>query len=191
MSTVYIHEESDKRFDEILSGLLTALPDEKRPQIVRLRSDSALGGEGAGEGFSYPVPFTRYRPQEDGSYASAHQAAGAVREMIQYNYMKPDTAQNYASRVHMSLTHLCRAFRKETGKSIGHYITHVRMQRAADYLVHSNVMIKEIARAVGYPNTPYFCKVFKQYYNMSPAAYRKANRHSFFTSSDEKDSQAN
>ena len=178
MSTVYIHEESDKRFDEILTGLLANLPEEKRPQIVRLRSDRALGGPVVREGFSYPVPYTRYRPQADGRYASAHQAAGAVREMIQYNYMQPDTAQNYADRVHMSLTHLCRAFRNETGKSIGSYITHVRMQRAADYLIHSNVMIKEIARAVGYPNISYFCRVFKSYFHMSPAKYRQQNRQS-------------
>ena len=157
------------------------------PEEETAKTDAAAGSEApAGSsdaeetglmlGELYPVLYTQFIPRRDGSYANAHEAAGAVREMIQYNYMKPDSARQYAARVHISLTYLCRAFRRETGKSIGGYILQVRMQRAADHLAHSNLMIKEVARAVGYSNFSYFCRRFRAFYNMTPAEYREKCR---------------
>ena len=188
MSVIYILEDSDERFSELLSDIRSGLKGKESPPIVRLRSvgntaddepykliKARSSGSSVPDDF-YPVPYTRFVPKKDGSYANAREAAGAVRELIQYNYMRPDSARQYAARVHMSLTYLCRTFQKETGKSIGDYIFEIRMQKAADHLIHSNLMIKEIAKAVGYANFSYFCRRFKSYYGVTPAEYRSQFR---------------
>jgi len=194
MSVIYILEDSDERFNELLTDVRKGLSGSDSPPVVRLRS---IGGRMPEEPYPaaddpaefetdrdaarlpddfYPVPFTRFIPKKDGTYANAREAAGAVRELIQYNYMRPDSARQYAARVHMSLTYLCRAFQRETGKSIGSYILEIRMQKAADHLAHSNLMIKEVAKAVGYTNFSYFCRRFKTFFGMTPIEYRALHR---------------
>jgi two-component system response regulator YesN len=107
---------------------------------------------------------------------SGREAVRAVREMIRYNYWKPDAAKEYAEKVHLSLTYLCRLFKKETGRSIGGCILETRMNKAAFLLVTKNHPVKMIAKSVGFGNFSYFCKRFREYYGMSPKEYRRRGK---------------
>ena len=64
-------------------------------------------------------------------------------------------------------------FRRETGRSIGQYITDVRMKRARHLLIGSTYPLAEIAVRCGFDNGYYFSNAFKKYYGVSPSAYRK------------------
>ncbi len=101
------------------------------------------------------------------------EAAGCIREMIDKNYMNADASREYADRVHLSQTYVCKMFREENGVSIGKLIFSRRMEKAAELLQSTNLTIREVAVRVGYPNFSYFCKRFKDYYAMTPRTFRR------------------
>lgn len=108
--------------------------------------------------------------------SDSHQAVSLVREMIDCGYMHKASAKEYAHRVSMSETYLCRVFKNETGHSIGSYINNERMEKAARLLIESDIMIRDVALTVGYNNFSYFCKRFKKHFGMTPNAYRYSRR---------------
>ena len=81
-----------------------------------------------------------------------------VEELAEQAYLHPD----YFSRLFMSIT----------GVRPIEYIQKVRMERAQLLLTTTNATVSEIAEEVGIPNVPYFSRLFKRNYNISPARYR-------------------
>ncbi len=63
-------------------------------------------------------------------------------------------------------------FRRETGMSVGEFITDRRMKKAEHLLLSSTYNISEIARRCGYDNVYYFSTVFKKTHGTPPSAYR-------------------
>ena len=54
------------------------------------------------------------------------------------------------------------------------YINGVRINHALALLSQTDVPVNEIAERIGFSNPNYFHKIFKQYMNTSPLAYRKS-----------------
>ncbi len=74
----------------------------------------------------------------------------------------------------ITVNYLCSIFKSQTGESLTSYITRIRMEKAALLLViHPEVMIRDIAARVGYPNKSYFDRVFRSYYGLAPRDYRR------------------
>lgn len=70
----------------------------------------------------------------------------------------------------------CQRFISENyGISYSEKLLQARMIKAADYLVFSNMDIRQVGEAVGYSGNSYFTKVFRRYYGMTPSEYRKRN----------------
>jgi AraC-like DNA-binding protein len=64
------------------------------------------------------------------------------------------------------------AFKILFGESIAHYQIHQRMIRAADLLLTSDLLVKEVAHQVGYHRLHKFTPQFKQYYQCAPTQFR-------------------
>ena len=97
------------------------------------------------------------------------------------DYMKG----NYASQIRVDqLAHiigidrhyLSRIFKQKMGVSPKHYLLELRLNRAAVYLVQRDYPVKAAAYSVGYNDVFNFSKVFKQYYGLSPRAYKEKHR---------------
>lgn len=96
-----------------------------------------------------------------------------VKSYIEMFYDNEDLATASLSEYFsLSASYLSSLFKRETGVSITQYITDCRMENASKLLTTTNLPIHIIARKVGYPNIPYFNKVFKTYHGISPALYR-------------------
>lgn len=54
-----------------------------------------------------------------------------------------------------------------------HYLNTIRMEEATHLLQNTQLQISEIAYAVGYNNVQHFNRVFKEFMNCSPKAYRE------------------
>lgn len=78
----------------------------------------------------------------------------------------------YAKKIGISMRQLERRVRQYHNMTFSEYIRKRRFTVAEKLLADSGYSIKEIADAVGYDNVSYFCKVFKQYTNMTPLEYR-------------------
>lgn len=56
--------------------------------------------------------------------------------------------------------------------SLREYLNMLRMEDAKALLAYSELNITEISVAVGFNESGYFSRVFKEYYGMSPQKYR-------------------
>ena len=53
------------------------------------------------------------------------------------------------------------------------YITNLKIEKAKEMLKDTNMSASEIAKALGFENYPYFCKLFKRKTGKRPTEYRK------------------
>ena len=80
-----------------------------------------------------------------------------------------------AAGLGLSEGHLSHLFKKETGLTVGSYLTRCRMQRAMGLLKEGKLRVYEVAEAVGYKDITYFSGTFKKLTGMSPTEYQNAN----------------
>lgn len=57
--------------------------------------------------------------------------------------------------------------------SVPQYLISVRMERARKLLAQTNMLVFEVADAVGFDNPRYFVAVFKKETGLTPKAYRE------------------
>ena len=72
----------------------------------------------------------------------------------------------------MSRSHFSHHFRTCTGLTPAHFATEVRVHEATGLLRDTHEPLKQIADACGFANANHFCKVFRRFQHLSPAAYR-------------------
>ena len=67
---------------------------------------------------------------------------------------------------------LSREIRRRTGKTYKELLQEKRMQQAVYLLTNSKIPVTDIIESVGYDNTSYFYRKFRERYGMSPKEYR-------------------
>lgn len=93
---------------------------------------------------------------------------------IQDNYQKKLTVSQLADLLGMNNQYFCRYFKKITGKTLFEYINKLRIDKATELLLKTNIKILNIALECGYENLAYFNKQFKTLKQMTPQEFRKA-----------------
>ncbi len=84
-----------------------------------------------------------------------------------------------ASKFNCSEGHFYRLFKKRIGLTPVSYISKVRVQNAAQWLLRSDIAVSQIANLVGYRDQFYFSRVFRKIAGTGPKSYReKINRNS-------------
>ncbi len=95
-------------------------------------------------------------------------------DLIEERYHDPElTLESLCRQVGLSVSHLSRLFKKETGRSFRRYVMRVRIEKAARLLRESSLSMKQIAAAVGYKHVADFDHYFKMVYGLTPGAYRR------------------
>ena len=72
--------------------------------------------------------------------------------------------------------HLCRLFRKHLNTRPVEYIELIRIQRAKELLIETNMPVIDIAKLIGYDNAAYFSKLFRRHISCTPSEYRRQNQ---------------
>lgn len=72
--------------------------------------------------------------------------------------------------------HLTRSMRKYFGQTPSNFINAIRLERTAMLLTTTERPILDIMLEVGFQNTSYFNKLFKEKYRLSPRKYRANSR---------------
>lgn len=107
---------------------------------------------------------------------TADTASSYVQKSIEFitaNYSYNITVEDIADYVGLSRSHLFRSFQNVLKVSPKEYLTSFRMKQACYLLEHSRLSITAIANSVGFDNSLYFSKVFRQEKGMPPREYRK------------------
>jgi AraC family L-rhamnose operon transcriptional activator RhaR len=104
-------------------------------------------------------------------------AESVVQTAIQYlrdNLGRRFEVRDVAAQVNLSERQLRRVFHDFSGTSILAYLTNLRIERATQLLLNTDMPIKQVAAAVGYPDTHYFTTLFGREKGVTPAAFRRS-----------------
>ena len=96
-----------------------------------------------------------------------------VMEYINLHLGDHISNDDLAANASMSISHLSKVFKKETGGTMTEYIALMRCKKAAGLLKKTDLPVQEISSYVGYSDNNYFVKVFKKIYDLTPSEYRK------------------
>lgn len=106
----------------------------------------------------------------------------SIRQAVTYiDEYYPDeiSLKEVADHVHLNPSYLSTLFKDELNVSFTDYLTKVRIQRAKQLLLTTDLNVTEIAEKVGYKTPKYFNKVFKEHVNQTPSMFRKVNENAF------------
>ncbi len=96
-----------------------------------------------------------------------------VYQAIKYmkdHYMLPISIKQIASEFKMSEANFCQFFKKITGIAPKEYLTNLKLTKAKDMLMFTNVT--EVALDLGYENISHFIALFKNKYGITPKQYK-------------------
>ncbi|KIP21637.1 putative response regulatory protein [Anoxybacillus ayderensis] len=83
------------------------------------------------------------------------------------------TLESVAQSLNVSPVYLSRIMKQELGISFVNFLTEVRIKKAIQLLVSTQLTIHEISERVGYDTQHYFSTAFKKVVGVSPNQYRK------------------
>ncbi|RME44123.1 MAG: helix-turn-helix domain-containing protein [Chloroflexi bacterium] len=102
-----------------------------------------------------------------------------VRRAIAYiheHYAEPITRSALASHVGLSERYLTYCFRQETGMTPIKYLNRYRIRQARRLLERGDMNVTETAMAVGFADSNYFARIFRDEVGVTPSAYLKGTR---------------
>lgn len=109
---------------------------------------------------------------------TARELAGEVKRIVGDGCGGRKTLREISEALYVSRTHLCTAFKCETGMSIGAYLRRMRMEKAKQLLSSTRLPIAHIARATGYEKQGSFSEAFKEETGLTPTQWRKRREES-------------
>ena len=115
-----------------------------------------------------------YLHTEDSQYTPV---VKQIMAEVQKNYREDMNLKTLSYKYHMNASYLGQIFQKEAGCSFALYLSNIKNSIAKDLILNTNMKINDIAREVGYPDTSYFYRKFKQCYGVSPASLRNMKKY--------------
>lgn len=109
---------------------------------------------------------------ETGSSRFDTELIGNVLNYIEEHY-KDGSLSELAELMNYDLYWLSREIKKRTGKTYKELLQAKRMSQAVYLLTSSRLTIADIIESVGYDNTSYFYRKFRERYGVSPKEYRR------------------
>ena len=88
------------------------------------------------------------------------------------DHYRSGTLTELAGQMNQSVAGLSRFIKKQTGWNFRQLLQQKRLNQAVFLLTTTNVTIEEILVAVGYDNSSYFHRIFRERYGTTPKKYR-------------------
>ena len=96
---------------------------------------------------------------------------------VRKNYRNDMNLKTLAYKYHMNTSYLGQIFQREVGCPFSQYLNNVRNDVAKRMILNTNMRINDVAKEVGYSDTSYFYRKFKQSYGVSPASLRNMKKY--------------
>lgn len=97
-----------------------------------------------------------------------------VLTYIDENYKEGELTE-LSALLNYNIYWLSRAIKRLTGRTYKELLQVKRLNQASVLLLNTRLSVTDISIAVGYDNTSYFHRIFRNYYGMSPKEYRALN----------------
>ncbi len=110
--------------------------------------------------------FTRQQANKTNTLISA------ITEIIETEYDRELYLESISDRLGVSPKYVSRIFKEKTGMNITQYMNMVRVNRAKQLLVETDLAISEIGDKVGIYSRTTFLRIFKKTEGVTPQSYR-------------------
>ena len=110
------------------------------------------------------------RPDADTTHLTVKRMKSMIHEFYQTGIMLDEISR----KLDMTPEYLGTLFHKETGTTFSNYLKNYRIAKAKELLVGTNLKLYEIAEKVGYSDSKYFSRIFKEITGQLPTEYRRA-----------------
>ena len=111
---------------------------------------------------------------------NAHEGTESVisrgTDYLLAHYFEDPGISEIAEMCHVSEEYFRRLFRRQTGLSPVAYKNSLRLKKAEQYLIYSDMSIAQISEALSFSTVSHFIKMFKSTYGTPPLAYRNSKR---------------
>lgn len=99
----------------------------------------------------------------------------SITDIVLYiqNNCKDATLTSVAEHFHFHPNYLSTTIKKFTSNNFTFVLQEAKLKKAAFLLKNSDIPVVEVANNIGYENTNFFYKIFKNYYGCNPTEYRK------------------
>ncbi|MGO1669569.1 MAG: helix-turn-helix transcriptional regulator [Sphingobacterium sp.] len=91
-----------------------------------------------------------------------------AKRILEGHYIQPPTIKDLALTVGLNETKLKADFKRTYNSTIHAYTQRIRMQKAHQLLTQKNLLLKEVARQVGYQKPSNFTAAFKEFFGIHP-----------------------
>ncbi len=98
----------------------------------------------------------------------------AAINFVKENLHKPVYLQQVAALACMTPPSFSRYFKQRMKKNFSSFLTELRVEKAKELLLQSNLSVKEVAYSCGYDSLAHFYKLFKSHTSVSPAKYKSS-----------------
>ncbi|GIP04800.1 hypothetical protein J28TS4_32070 [Paenibacillus lautus] len=128
----------------------------------------------AGEAIAVVEAFIREAERAIGeTNTSVNPNMDRLLEYIQDHYADPITLTGVARQFHFNASYLSSYFASYNGEGFSEYLNKIRLEKAMELLLTTELTISEISASVGYSDQSYFTKVFKKQTGISPSQFRR------------------
>lgn len=94
-------------------------------------------------------------------------------DYVDANYTNPNISLKMLSaEFNITVPYISKVFKEQFGTNFSEYITNMRVQKAQQLLLSTNMSMSDIAKKLGYVDSSVFIKNFKKSTGMTPGAYR-------------------
>lgn len=98
-----------------------------------------------------------------------------AKDFIYFNYNQQIELKIIAENSCLSVNHLLKTFKQAFGDTPHQFLTKIRLRRANYLIKNTKYPINEIVSTVGFECSSSFIRLYKTYYNCTPARNRKLN----------------
>jgi AraC-like DNA-binding protein len=100
--------------------------------------------------------------------------ADKVQELISRDCGRKVNLHWVAAQLNLNPSYLGRIFKEQFGVNFVDYLTRVRINRSKELLKETDLTVEDVGKAVGYSNSYYFIKLFKEHTGTTPGKFKKA-----------------
>lgn len=100
-----------------------------------------------------------------------------ARTILAENFDKHITIPKLARQTGINEAKLKEGFKELYGQSIHTYLQQLRLQKAQQLLLTTQMSVTDITYDIGYSHVTHFTTLFKNEFGLTPTEYRKKNNH--------------
>ena len=147
--------------------------------LIRLKGGKSLAAD-VSEQFS----VERIRDQKDQQHipllariGSGHEALLDAAVFMEMNIEEPFSLDYLADQVGLSLRQLERLFKRYLGTTPAQHYLNLRLRRAREFLVQTNMSVMDVTVACGFQSSSHFCKSYRSLFGYPPSRERHQDNH--------------